>query len=65
MNRDKNMTTNVEMKPAAMRDDSVAALAQVARALFIVVPLWIVSSQGYYALGEALGLDSGYDDTSV
>lgn len=48
-----------------MRDDSVAALAQVARTLFIVATLWIVSSQAYYALVEALGLVSGYDDAPV
>ncbi|MCF3593927.1 hypothetical protein LZG00_07935 [Rhodobacteraceae bacterium LMO-12] len=38
---------------------------QVARAVGIVALLWVVSSQGYYALVAALGLESGYDEAPV
>ncbi len=34
-------------------------------AVLIVAVLWIVSSQGYYALVSALGLKSGYDGAPV
>ena len=41
------------------------SLWQVARAVGIVAVLWLVSSQGYYLLVDALGLESGYDGVPV
>ena len=35
------------------------------RAILIVAALWLVSSQAYYALVTALGLESGYDAAPV
>jgi hypothetical protein len=41
------------------------ALVQMTRTLLVVVALWTVSSKGYYALVDALGLESGYDGAPV
>jgi hypothetical protein len=38
---------------------------QIGRVVLIVSLLWIVSSQGYYALVDAFGLGSGYNDAPV
>lgn len=35
---------------------------RLAQVVLIVVVLWTISSAGYYALVDALGLDSGYND---
>ncbi|WP_132249018.1 hypothetical protein [Primorskyibacter sedentarius] len=40
-------------------------LITMARAVGIVAVLWLVSSQGYYSLVAALGLESGYDEAPV
>ncbi|WGW04117.1 hypothetical protein [Tropicibacter oceani] len=59
------MTLSLKMKPTATRDQSGDALGPIARTLFIVAALWIVSSQGYYALVDALGLENGYDGAPI
>ncbi len=41
------------------------SLVPVARAVAIVAALWLLSSQGYYSLVDALGLESGYDGAPV
>jgi hypothetical protein len=44
---------------------SNTAPGQVVRTLVVVAVLWIVSSEAYYALVDALGLESGYDGAPV
>ncbi len=59
------------MAPAAQTDPPQAALPeanapwQLGRAVLIVAALWLVSSQAYYALVTALGLEGGYDAAPV
>ena len=40
-------------------------LGQIGRVVLIVVVLWVVSSQAYYAIFLALGVKNGYDDAPV
>ncbi len=65
MRRDKAMTSIVETMPAATRGQSAGGFGLIARTLFVVAALWTVSSQGYYALVDSLGLESGYDGAPV
>ncbi|SMX50899.1 hypothetical protein [Maliponia aquimaris] len=55
------MTSTSENGPTPMRGRTSGASRQIAWTLLIVAVLWVVSSQAYYALVEALGLERGYD----
>lgn len=55
------MNSAVGGKPNAHRGQSGDAPGRTGRALLISAGLWVVSSQAYYALVQALGLERGYD----
>lgn len=59
------MTSTTETHPTPLLGLFTGATGQIARTLFIVAALWMVSSQIYYTLVDALGLDSGYDGAPV
>ena len=53
------------LTPANPNLDGADPKVQIGRAVPMVAVLWLVSSQGYYTLIAALGVDSGYDDAPL
>ena len=62
---DHAMILPAQTETPALATADAKSLWQEARAVGIVAVLWLVSSQGYYTLVDALGLESGYDGGPV
>jgi hypothetical protein len=59
------MTSSAQAQGTMTQTPNASALGSLGRAVLIVTLLWLVSSQVYYRLVDALGLDSGYDGAPV
>ncbi len=59
------MILPAQTETPALATADAKSLSQVAWAVLIVALLWLVSSQGYYTLVAALGVESGYDGAPV
>ncbi|WP_299788477.1 hypothetical protein [uncultured Marivita sp.] len=59
------MIPNADIQPAKMNGTPDGSVGRVLMTLLLVAALWTLSSEAYYALVDALGLESGYDGAPI